>query len=239
LLEEAEKIDSESEYIKLTKSKFYTYIGKYNEARMLMDNIEFDKLSNLKNKNIYLTRFADLLKRTAELENKDFYDQKLIYYKEAIKILERSPKPDKQLTIMYISILDEMCFSIKNNKELKFLLEKISEYYKEFNKYYIFKTLTKKVLRLLIIYPIEDKAKYDQYLVDYDKLSSNMHNENEGIVSKLIDNYGFIKNSNYPGGLYFNLFDCLYDIQIGDKVKYCLGQNKIGVCAVKISKLSI
>ena len=55
-------------------------------------------------------------------------------------------------------------------------------------------------------------------LIDYNAIMYTL-DDDEGIVYSLTDKFGFVKNKNYPMGIFFPLSEINYEVRIGDIVK--------------------
>ena len=110
----------------------------------------------------------------------------------------------------------------------------------ERHKYNMFKTPNFKALKIIIreqkdkLPEFEGKHILLTYVFD---ISSELINldENEAIVSNVKDSFGFVKNTNYPQGIYFSKHNINFEPKIGDIVE--LGEvieKKQGVTALSI-----
>lgn len=217
----AEKLQPQNTYIKLEKSKILGCVNDFENAYRLLDEIQYEALSE-KNKNIYLTRKADLKKRESEVFDQRDIDKKFKLIKEAFEILERSTAPDREIYEYMANLLKNLTYIYFDDEIIKYILEKLEVYYSYFRGTRNFKEFQEKMrAKINGISNLQDKSDILKYITNIDDLLDGLE-EDEGIVYALqIDkNFGFFKTKDYLKGVYFRINDKISTIRIGDIIKF-------------------
>ena len=86
-----------------------------------------------------------------------------------------------------------------------------------------------------------DNKKYNiiyMNLSEYKEEASNIIDENEGVVVKMKETYGFISNAKHPPkkGLFFSLNNAYENIKVGDRVIFEIYNGTKGETARNIKK---
>ncbi len=238
----AEQYAPNSNDILLEKVRVQTFLGKYEEAEQLWQEVKRKEVNaNLRTKNILGNRYLDLKRRQAEiLQNRD-YIQKYNLIKQAIDELDDVEVIDDKTAVNLLKSLTSLAHAYYHNDSIKLIADTLKRY-----SYAISKLDRKNKEKLLSI--IQDKEEsIDKSLFKeiYMNLSafkietSNISNENEGIVVKMKDNYGFISNAKhaYNKGLFFSKNNAYDDIKVGDNVTFEIYTNSKGLAAKNIRKI--
>lgn len=234
-LERAELIELDN-YIIFEKTKILACCGRFNEAYKCIEQISLkDVQNNITYSNLYYLRLADIKRREAERIDSRNVSLKIEKYMECLDILNKESNPEKE-TINFIAlILKDMFYVTQSKQVLQIIFKNI-----ERHKYNMFKTPNFKALKIIIreqkdkLPEFEGKHILLTYVFD---ISSELINldENEAIVSNVKDSFGFVKNTNYPQGIYFSKHNINFEPKIGDIVE--LGEvieKKQGVTALSI-----
>ena len=81
------------------------------------------------------------------------------------------------------------------------------------------KEIRRKFSSILFKLPeFEGRREFIEMLIDYNAIMYTL-DDDEGIVYSLTDKFGFVKNKNYPMGIFFPLSEINYEVRIGDIVK--------------------
>ncbi|QVK21763.1 hypothetical protein KHQ82_05430 [Mycoplasmatota bacterium] len=234
MINEAERIDGSNYHIKLDKVKMLSNLGKYDEAISILENIDISKLSTLKYKNIYYTRYADVYRRRSERIEFKYFDGRFSLLQKAYDVLEKSPGSDFRLANMKIRILQLISEYSTREEAMEFLLEKISSDEIELYSHSKFDKFIKSFRsRVVNIDNEELKNQLKRYLVDYNEKATAVKEKDEGIVVFMKDNYGFVKNASLKRGLYFTLPRKL-SLRLGDRVKFQIRDSSKGQPAARI-----
>ncbi len=218
-LERAELIKTDN-YTIFEKSKILACCGRFDEAYKSLFRIAFDDIKeNDKVRNLYHVRLSDIKRREADRVDARDINLRLEKYFEAIEIIEKELLPDKD-TLNYVALLLNNLYHVVINKQvMQIILEKIEKY-----KYDIFKTANFKLLRKNIrndknyLPDFEGKHTLLTYIFDVNSELQNLK-ENEAIVSNVKENFGFVKNYEYPQGIYFSRKSLDFEPKIGDIVE--------------------
>ncbi len=228
--------------ILLEKARVYMFLGKYEEAETLLNTVEsLDNNPVLRTQNIIASRYAELYRRKAEvLEHRD-YERKLKYYQDGIEKLNRVQELDIKSGITLVSLLHDLSYLYFDKNALHLLVITMNKHNYLLSKInYIKKN---KMCDLLREHrddiPNDEYEKIERFINNYKSISNEIKNEDEGIVIKIKDYYGFISNSEHKtsSGIYFLIYNAYSDIQVGDFVKFDLYETRNGKAAKNIVKI--
>ena len=200
-INQASLFDPNNSFVLLEKAKVLSFIGKYKEAEEILESIQIERLDSQKERNIFVTRRADLRRRKAEqLDEVSQQRQRKELLLQAFEDLAKEEHPDDMMNAMLCRVATDILFLSDFNKCAEKVLEVIFDrlhsllslsQYIEF-KYKLNKSLSiiDKELSICCLKRI--------YGIDVSNFDKNM-----GQVSLIKDNYGFIVNADYPSGIYF------------------------------------
>lgn len=215
-LKKAETIDNENIYIKLEKAKIYSCMGSFSDAETTLNQIVYEDLQTIKEKNIYLTRKADNLKRQSEVFEQRDYEKKFDLIKAAFIELEKSEQPDKELYNYMINLLSNLCYMYFDVGVMQYLCSKLYQYDQNLMQTSKFIDLRKILKDKFNSIPEFDmKYSFLRFMIDYNDELQEL-DDGEGIVYSIKDSYGFIKNIKYLEGLYFKIDQ---QVRLGDIVR--------------------
>lgn len=218
-LNKAHEIDKDNYYIKMEKCKIYSTIGEYDKAEKILEEVRFSDLQSTRDENIYLTRNADILKRRAEIYEPRDYGRKFTLISQAIRILETSKIPDQGIYDYMAILLKEVCYMYFDRNKLEYLIEKLEDNIKALKRVPKFKKLKEAILsKLDLIEDVGLRKKLKQLVYNYNEILPQLK-EREGVVYLAKNNFGFIKNQEYPLGIYFKLGDKIKNLDEGDIVE--------------------
>lgn len=237
----AEQYAPESYEIKLEKVRVYTFLGKYDEAEQLWNDAKkLDRHPNLRTQNIMANRYMDLKHRQASLLQKRDYVEKYKIIREGIEVLNQIPSADMKSVATLLKLLNDLSYLYFHYDSMVLLKETAERYCQDIN------SLDKKVRDKIIknIEPHKEDITSDIYDSIYQSLASfrveayEITSENEGVVVKLKDTFGFIANSNYSykNGLYFSRVSADKDISVGDRVTFDKYTNSNGTAARNVRR---
>lgn len=228
--------------ILLEKVRVFTFLGKYDEAEQLwIQAKENDKHPNLRTLNIMANRYMDLKRRQAELlQNRD-YIEKYKILKQGIDMLDNVGSIDDKTAVTLLKLLTKMSYSYYYEESIKLIAETLDKY-----SYAISKLDRNTKAKLLSnIQSHKEEIKVELYNSIYANLSAfkdeanEMVSENEGVVVKIKDTYGFISNANHTNrkALFFSKNNAYEGISVGDKVSFEIYSAPKGIGAKNIIKL--
>lgn len=241
-INKAEDLAPESYEIKLEKVRVYTFLGKYDEAEKLWHAAkEFDKHPNLRTQNIMANRFMDLKNRQASVLQIRDYEEKYRIIKEGIAVLDEITSIDDKTTVTLVKLLTVLSYNYFHKESIILICQTVEKYEDSISK--LDKKNKERIIQNLDLHKEEiEKKLFDRI---YMKLSSfkeeaqDILNENEGVVVKLKETYGFISNATYTykKGLFFSKVNAYEDIKVGDRVRFDLYKNIKGEAAKNIRKI--
>ncbi len=218
-LERAETILTDN-YIIFEKTKILACCGRFEEAYKCIYKIKFEDIeSNTNYRNLYYLRLADIKRREAERVDSRNISVKINKFIESLEIIEKESEPESETLNFIALILKDMYFVLQNKQTLEIIFETIEKY-----KYKIFKTPNFKILRNIITESKDNLPEFDGkrtlliYMFDINSELPNLQ-EKEAIVSHVKDTFGFVKNMEYPQGIYFSKFNLNFEPQYGDIVE--------------------
>ena len=217
-LEEAEEIESENIYIKFEQAKIKGCINEFEAAYQSLKSINVETLSD-KNKNIYLTRIVDLKKRESELYDERDLDKKLELIKEAF---QSSEQPDNDIYQYMCILLRCLTYVYFDEEVINYMITIPEKYYMEICKVSNFRKYQESMrMKIINIGNEKSKKEIEKYLVNVDEVIKALGpNEGAVYVINYDKRFGFFKTKDYPGGVYFRLYDNLNNLKMGDIVEY-------------------
>ncbi len=228
--------------ILLEKIRVYTFLGKYDTAEQLwIQAKENDKHPNLRTLNIMANRYMDLKGRQAELLQGRDYIEKYNIIKQGIDVLESVSSIDDKTAVTLLKLLTNISYSYYHNDSIKLIEETLKKY-----SYAISKLDRKNKAKLLSNIQLHmEEINRELYNSIYSNLStfrdeaSEIKSENEGVVVKIKDTYGFISNAKHTNknALFFSKNNAYEGISVGDRVSFKLYLTPKGIGAKNITKL--
>ena len=231
---------SSTEYImiKLEKARILMYLGKYGESELVLNELNIEDDFADKELNIYVTIFAELYRRKADiLETRDLHRKIELLRIGLLKfeILVNIDSKSYEEMIRIISDLSYMCYSEDCMKLIDATLKK---YHRGLN-------FLKNAELIKIKQRLKDNKGQIRKIV-FDSIMGNMYDpetvsksitkENEGVVLLKTKYYGFIGNS-INEKIYFSVNDAVDNVSIGDTVKFSIYYNEKGIAARYVEKL--
>lgn len=202
--------------LQMEKAKILGFMSKYDEAISILDNIETNCLKESTYSNLYFSRRADIYRRQSEL-CRDYKDRFEIL-KRAYCTLCKMPSMDKTALSVLANIVRELLYIGFDTEAVTYAYNILKTADDNIFKTSGIKELRSKMANLKTYIPeFEGKKELLSMLVDYDNILDILE-ENEGVVYHIKDSFGFIKNKEYPLGIFFLLRDAKYDVQLGDIV---------------------
>ena len=239
-INEAVELDNNSYQIQLEKSRILMMIGEYESAEEILINLkDIKKTFSLKDLNIYACRWGELYRRKSEkLETRD-YKNKLVYYREAMKEIEKLEQVDKKTLIIVTNILKDISYLFFYDEAMEYMNEILMKYSNELRS--LNHNNIKKIIEVIESHkheiPIELYRTTRKYICDYSYSANEIVNDNEGIVVFIREYYGFIANRNNKS-IYFKINNAYKNILVGDYVKFKTYKGFKGVGATDIEKVN-
>lgn len=228
--------------IMMEKVRVYTFIGKYDDAEQLWHEAkEIDTHPNLRTLNIMANRYMDLKRRQAGmLQNRDYLERfKLL--KQGADVLEEVGSIDDKTAVTLLKLLTDLSYFYFHNDSIKLIADILDKYSYAISK--IDRKNKEKVLANLEYHRGEIGnelynriyARLSAYRTEADSILS----DNEGIVIKFNDKYGFISNSthSHKNGLFFSKNNADENIQVGDRVSFEKYISAKGEAAKNVRKI--
>ena len=238
----AENFAPDSNDILLEKVRVLTFLGKYEEAETLWQEVKKkEDNANLRTKNILGNRYLDLKLRQAEILQSRDYIKKYALIKQAIDELSNIEIIDDKTAVNLLKALTALSYAYYHFDSIKLIADTLDKY-----SYAISRLDRKNREKLLsIIQDNEESIDNSFYQRIYINLSafkmeaSSISNENEGLVVKIKENYGFISNANYAynKGLFFSKNNAYEGIKVGDNVSFEIYTTSKGPAAKNIEKI--
>ena len=238
----AENFAPDSNDILLEKVRVQTFLGKYEDAEILWKEVkQKENNANLRTKNILGNRYLDLKLRQAEILQSRDYIKKYTLIKQAIDELDEVEIIDDKTAVNLLKSMTALAYSYYHFDSIKLIADTLERY-----SYAISKLDRKNKEKLLLIFKDKeesiDKSLYQSIYLNLSAFkteASSISNENEGLVVKMTDNYGFISNANYTynKGLFFSKNNAYEDIKVGDKVSFEIYTNLRGAAAKNIKNI--
>lgn len=242
-IDRADELQPDTNEILLEKVRVYTFIGKFEEAEALWHKAkENDKNPNLRTLNIVANRYLDLKRRQITvLQNRD-YEKKYELIAEGIKELDSVGHIDHKTAITLLKAIYDLSFLFFYPDAMELIADTLEKYEYAINS--IDRTKKNKVIDNIEKHrgEIREDVYSRIYLVlsSYKIESEEIESENEGIITKLSDTYGFISNSHYSikRALYFSRVNAQPEIRMGDRVSFELYETPKGTAARNVKKIN-
>lgn len=240
-IERADRYLPNTNEIILEKVRVYTFIGKYDEAEQLWIKAkELGVHPNLRTLNIMANRYMDLKRRQAGiLQNRDYIERfKLI--KQGISSLDEVGRIDDKTAVTLLKLLTDLSYFYYYDEAVDLLIKTLKKYSYAISK--IDQKNKERIINNLSVHKGEiDNKKYNiiyMNLSEYKEEASNIIDENEGVVVKMKETYGFISNAKHPPkkGLFFSLNNAYENIKVGDRVIFEIYNGTKGEAARNIKK---
>lgn len=238
---QAEKYSPGTEDILLEKVRVYTFLGRFEEAEQFWLEVKkSEKYQNLRTLNIMGNRYLDLKRRQAEiLQNRD-YVAKYNLIKQGIDALQDVEVIDDKTAVNLLKSLQTLAHAYYHHDSIELIAITLNKYSYAISR--LDKKNKEKILSILEV----NKENIDKNLYHriYTNLSAfkeeagNILNENEGVVVKIKESYGFISNANYTydKGLFFLKNNAYDGIEVGDRVSFDIYTTSKGTAAKNIQK---
>lgn len=229
--------------IMLEKVRVYTYIGKYDEAEQLWHEAKaLDMHPNLRTLNIMANRYMDLKIRQARLlQNRD-YIERFSILKQGIDVLDEVGSIDDKTAVTLLKLLTDLSYFYFHDESMELLAETLEKYSYAISK--LDRKNKEKVLNNVMIHEGEIKKNIFERiyskLSDYKVEADNILEDNEGVVVKMKDMYGFISNASHShkNGLFFSRNNAYENIKVGDRVSFEKYISPKGEAARNIIKMN-
>ncbi|MBQ8003160.1 MAG: hypothetical protein IJ297_06925, partial [Clostridia bacterium] len=137
-IEISETFDSNCFEIQMQKAKVFAYIGRYDDAESVLNNIPFATLSSNK-KNKIQTRRADICRRRSELVKFWEIKKKLEYLKASYTCLNACEEPDDKVFEYMAKILDSLSYMCTDDEALEFIWEIVDKQYQNMKQTSLYK----------------------------------------------------------------------------------------------------
>lgn len=241
-INKADEYLPDSNDIMLEKVRVYTYIGKYEEAELMWNVVrEREDHPNMRTMNIMANRFIDLKRRQAGLlQTRDFIEKYNIL-KQGIDMLNDVSMIDDKTAVTLLKTLSDLSYLYFYDPALVLLAETLEKYAEAISK---LDTKNKnKILENMQMHQSDISSglfkRICEKVATYKSETKSFTNDNEGVVVKLKDNYGFIGNAkhSYKKGLFFTIKNAYEGIQVGDNVKFEIYDTPRGEAARNIEKM--
>lgn len=236
-LENAELTSKElNVHIVLEKAKVLSCVGRYDEAYETLDKVDFSELS-LSERNIYLTRKADIKRRESERYDQRDVEQQLTLIKDAFDILDLSEEPDRGIYQYRALLVKMLSYLYYDEASMVFLNKVLAKYYYKIRREANYRAFMDNMSGKIDLVGDEKICReIKKYLTDFNQ-KIEVLKDDEGIV--YVINYekqfGFFRNLKYPQGVYFKLTAKTGKVQLGDIVKYdCVVETGRGIMANRI-----
>ncbi|MDE5562782.1 MAG: hypothetical protein K2J01_04475 [Clostridiales bacterium] len=203
--------------LQFERVKILACIGRYAEAKNILESIEDICRDDNKLENIFNVRKADIVKRESESikDNK----QRIALLKNACQIIKGTKEMDSSSLNYLSTLLRELMHFYYDSNVIEYVYGILSSVDS-----YIFKSKGLRDIRKRVS-DIKDRIPYCEHrneflimLIDYNAIMETLQ-DNEGIVYSLKDKYGFVKNKQFYQGIYFSLSDAYDNVQLGDIVQ--------------------
>jgi len=244
LTEKADELDPLNPHVKLQKARIYSIMNQFEAANDLF-TILMEKCkdsTSTKIRRITIDQTANNLRKWADkcIAEED-YIKAIVLLKEALAILENLDKSEKDWKIfdtiskILISLINVYKLDHQENKEgFKTILEVLKGYgvNMRFSDKY---TIVKRGLNSLLPMLQESNRKEIETFIfdDIKGLARQIEEEYEGLVIEKYESFGFLANGSFQRMFFFwkDLLTDFSKLNIGDRVKFVLGENKRGPCA--------
>lgn len=238
-IEEADKLCPDTSEILLEKTRAYMYRGRFDEAEIFLNQVkQMEKNPVLRTQNIWASRYAELYRRKAEILEQRDYEKKLELYKMAINQLNSVRNLDIKSGVTLLLVLSDLAYLYYSKEAMTLLVDTINKNYLLLSK--ISHHKKSKMCEFLRahkedILP-EIYVNMERFITDYRFFSSEITNNNEGIVIALKEYFGFITNHEYKNSnaIFFLKANAYEGIQVGDYVSFEIYDGKKGKAAKNI-----
>ncbi|WP_161877850.1 NB-ARC domain-containing protein [Alkalibacterium sp. MB6] len=220
------------------KARIHMYLGEFEESEMLFKSIDLSSNDTNKFKNQYASRLGELYRRMSNNYYERDVNLKFEYLKKAISVFEELEYIDPRTYSTLANVLNSLVNIIWHEPSKEMFISLYNKYYSDLsnnNSGYI-KKLRNMILENKYDLP-EDVVKSASKLgVNFLKEASEIDDKNKGIITKVTNRFGFIRNK--YSDHYFNLSQVNYDNpSVGEVVSFDIGKNNKGLIALNIDKV--
>lgn len=236
-IEFAESYVENEPRITLEKGRIYMYLGEYDQALSIFESINKNELKTDKILNQYTSKVADLYRRMAS--NYDNRDKELKhdYLSRAIEEINKLQNIDSRTCAILIRTLIDLTYNFSSENSRFLFIETFRNNIKiiQNNKSGYIRRLRERVRLNDTILPIDVVKKASNFGISFSEKAKNIKDPNRGIVTKLTESFGFIKNSD--DDFYFKIYDIKYsNPSLGDEVIFSVKDASKGKIAFNIKK---
>ncbi|EKQ3638157.1 AAA family ATPase, partial [Enterococcus faecalis] len=236
-IEKADELSKNQPIITLEKGRVYMYLGEYENAREVFEGINKSDLKTDKILNQYASRLSDLYRRMAGNYNNRDKEKKHFYLKKAIDVINELTNVDPKTGVTLIRTLTDLTYNLSYEPSLDLFNSTFNRYIGiiQNNKSNYIKNLRKQVIYNNTLLPKLVVEKASNLGVSFSRKANEITENNKGIIIKLTETFGFIKNAHQ--NFYFKVYDIKYsDPNLGDKVSFEIRENERGDEATHIEK---
>lgn len=237
-IEIAESYVANEPRITLEKGRVYMYLGEYGQALTIFKSINKNELKTDKILNQYTSKVADLYRRMASNYGNRDKELKHDYLSRAIKEINKLQNIDSRTCAILIRTLIDLTFNFSCENSKALFIETFRTHIKiiQNNKSGYIRRLRERVRLNDTILPIDVVKKASNFGISFSEKAKNIKDPNRGIVTKLTESFGFIKNSD--DDFYFKIYDIKYsNPSLGDEVIFSVKDASKGKIAFNIKKV--
>ncbi|WP_342494422.1 NB-ARC domain-containing protein [Bacillus sp. FSL M7-0307] len=237
-IEEAEKYISDEPRITLEKGRIYMYLGEFEEALNIFKSIDTSKNRTDKFANQYVSKISDLYRRMAENYGIRDSNIKFEYLEKSIKEIDKLNNIDQMTCATLIRSLADLSFILSLNKALDLFVITFRKHIGiiQNNSSGYLKKLRQSIIYNESILPDDIIEKSKNLGLNFNDKVPLETEEGKGIIVKLTEYYGFIKNSYHD--YYFKVHNINYtNPKVGDRVNFVERDTPKGKIAMKILKI--
>lgn len=238
LIEKSLKLSPENVILKIDRSKLLTYLGRYPEALIELDEMKSYTL-NSKLTSIIATRYAEIYRREADFLDGSEVEEKRALYIKAIQSIIAIDQYDKIAYKVLLATLESLtyinldehtidfmhdvilsnCQSFKNPEDLEGKVPKIIEHLNSFHSLY--PTKIEEIVICLTKYSENLSKKYTS--LELIEMGNSITETNKGIVNTISRDlrFGFIINIHHQD-IYFKVQNAYPNISTGHIVSFTL-----------------
>ncbi|NKD39336.1 AAA family ATPase [Enterococcus casseliflavus] len=238
LIEEAQKYAGKEPRITLERGRVFMYLGEFEEALEIFESIDRKTLKTDKLINQYASKISELYRRMAEnYDNRDF-KLKYTYLEKSIEEIVKIQHIDQFTCAILVRTLIDLTymFSYKPALDLFIMIFESNKSIIQNNSSGYVKRLRSRIEYNETLLP-ENVVKSGLSLgLSFSDSAKSIVNKNEGIITKITDSFGFIRNS--YGDYYFQVFDIKYQNPVlGDRVTFEIKKAYKGFRATQIKSV--
>lgn len=235
LIEEAQKYAGKEPRITLERGRVHMYLGEFEKALEIFESIDTKELRTDKLLNQYASKVSELYRRMAGNYNNRDLKLKYVYLEKSINELNKLRHIDPMTCVVLMKALIDLTYIFSYEPALKLFISSF-----EGNMTLIQNNSSGYVNRLRVRIDNNESLLPEKIVrngmnlgISFSERAKNITNKNKGIITKITDSFGFIRNA--YGDYYFKVFDLKYDNPVvGDKVIFELRDSVKGPKAVRI-----